>query len=101
MISYYSEQPEDAYDAVIRFNRRYTDEPYMPTPFSEPPYDAPHWWDLKHWILTEQLFWLDGSDPDLSLKTGDRDDFPFGNIEGRRFSHRFPYPLPKPYEPMK
>ncbi len=98
MISYFSEQPENAYDTVINFNRRYTDEPYTPFPFAEPPYDAPQWWDLCYWGSQKLLFWLDSNDPDLPLKSGDCNSFPYGNIEGRRFSHGFPYPLPKSYD---
>jgi hypothetical protein len=96
-ISYFSKHPKNAYDTVINFNRRYTDELYTPFPFAEPPYGAPHWWDLSYWVSQKLLFWLDSDDPDLPLKSEDSNSLPYVNIEGRRFSHTFPYPLPKSY----
>jgi hypothetical protein len=93
MITYFSENPGKTYESMKDYNRRYTDEPYTPFPFEEPSYDEQHWWDLPLWVSKGLLFWLDGTDPALPLKTGKVDAFPYGDVEGRRFSHRFPYPL--------
>jgi hypothetical protein len=55
-----------------------------------------HWWNLRQWVSAGQLFWVDGDDPALGIRTHDIEAFPYGDIRGRTYFHRFPYPLPKP-----
>jgi len=93
MVSYFSIQPKEAYDAVIKFNLKYTDEPYIPSPFLGGCSDD-YGEDLPRWVSAGQLFWVDGNDPALNLRTHDTEAFPYGGIIGRTYSHRFPYPLP-------
>lgn len=97
MVSYFSEQPEDAYQTVIRFNVDYV-EPGVAWPFIAPPDGYELWWDLNHWVSAGQLLWLDSHDPEFGIRTGDIDAFPYRNISGRTwpYLHIFPYPLPKP-----
>ncbi|MCC6603507.1 MAG: hypothetical protein IT327_09875 [Anaerolineae bacterium] len=97
IISYFSEQPQKAYDSVIAFNAKYV-EPGVAWPFIAPPEGYEHWWNLDYWVQKEQLFWVDANDPELGIRTGDTTSFPYGNIEGRTwpYLHTFPYPLPKP-----
>lgn len=96
MVGYFSEQPEEAYQAVINFNAPYV-EPGVAWPFIAPPEGCEQWWDLPRWVSAGQLFWVDGDDPGLGIRTHDSADFPYGHIKGRKwpYLHTFPYPLPK------
>jgi hypothetical protein len=97
MVSYFSERPEEAYDAVIKFSVDYV-EPGVAWVFIPPPNSCEHWWHLGQWVSTGQLFWVDGNDPALGIRTHDISAFPYIDITGRTrpYFHRFPYPLPKP-----
>jgi hypothetical protein len=46
-------------------------------------------WDLASWVAKGKLLWLDLDQPDLPLKAGPVDDFPYGNIEGIRKTYRY------------
>lgn len=41
-------------------------------------------WDLTRWVAAGKLQWLDPDEPDLPLRTGPAEDFPYARIEGRR-----------------
>jgi hypothetical protein len=51
------------------------------------------WDNLEKWVAAGKLYWLDSQSDSLSLQTGDTGRFPYANITGRSFSHRFPYPI--------
>lgn len=44
----------------------------------------PETFDLAQWVSHNKLRWLDISSPDLLLKSGPANDFPYTNIEGYR-----------------
>lgn len=44
----------------------------------------PEWWDLPSWVKKGKLLWLDPSSPNLELKSGPTEDFPYANIQGFR-----------------
>ncbi len=46
-------------------------------------------WDLVYWVTKSKLLWLDLYQPDLPLKAGPVEDFPYSNIEGIRKSHMY------------
>lgn len=46
-------------------------------------------WDLPSWVAKGKLLWLDLDHPNLPLKTGPVEDFPYGNIEGIRRSYTY------------
>ncbi len=76
MVSYFSHhKPEDVRDDVKWFgNRGYIEVPV--DIFSEPPDGTDHWWDLKRWVADGLLYWVDGNDPGLGLRTRDPEAFP-------------------------
>lgn len=93
LITYFSESPENVRRATTAFNMNYTDEPYSPSPFLAG--CRKNWGDLPYWVSTEKLYWVDGETPTLEIRTNTISDFPFQNITGRKYAHRFPYPLHK------
>lgn len=97
MVSYFSEKPKEAYDAVIGFNVPYVEDG-VAWPFISPPKGRENWWNLQEWITQGQLFWVNGNSPSLEISTRDPSNFPYGKITGRTvpYFHTFPYPLPKP-----
>ncbi len=44
----------------------------------------PEWWDLPLWVRRGKLLWLDPHSPNLELKSGPVEDFPYANIQGFR-----------------
>ncbi len=46
-------------------------------------------WDLPSWVEKGKLLWLDLEQPDLPLKAGPVEDFPYGNIEGIRKTYMY------------
>jgi len=46
--------------------------------------EHPEWWDLPLWVKREKLLWLDPYSPNLELKNGPIEDFPYANIQGYR-----------------
>jgi hypothetical protein len=97
MVSYFSSVPKIAYKVLLDHNRPYgevgVNKVFLPNVVRE------HWWDLRQWVSAGLLHWMDGSDPDLPIRTHDAEAFPYGEITGRRFFHQFPYPFPKPRKP--
>jgi len=49
--------------------------------------ETPEVWDLPLWVERGKLLWLDLDQPDLPLKSGPVEDFPYRNIEGIRKSY--------------
>ena len=52
----------------------------------------PHAFDLKYWVQKGKLQWLDLGQPDLPLKSGPVEDFPYVDIQfdrGNRYRMRF------------
>ena len=46
--------------------------------------EHPEWWDLRLWVERKKLLWLDPYSPDLQLRDGPVDEFPYANIQGYR-----------------
>jgi hypothetical protein len=94
MISYFSRTPEEAYSILLNHNASYgelgVNKAFLPNVVRD------HWWDLRRWVSAGQLYWVDGNDPDLSIRTHDIEAFPYGDMKGRKFFHQFPYPFPEP-----
>jgi len=44
----------------------------------------PEWWDLPLWVKKGKLLWLDPHSPNLELKSGPVENFPYANIQGFR-----------------
>ena len=44
----------------------------------------PEWWDLPLWVKKGKLLWLDPHSPNLELRNGPIEDFPYANIQGYR-----------------
>jgi hypothetical protein len=84
LVSHFSKRPDEADRAISDFNAEYVNiEEALPA-IILPPYTCQHWWDLRQWVAKGQLFWVDGTDPALGLRTGDLDAFPYGDIAGER-----------------
>jgi hypothetical protein len=41
-------------------------------------------WDLARWVQAGKLQWLDAESPDLPLRTGPAEAFPYANVQGHR-----------------
>lgn len=46
--------------------------------------EHPEWWDLLLWVKKGKLLWLDPHSPNLELRNGPIEDFPYANIQGYR-----------------
>jgi hypothetical protein len=89
LVSHFSDRPDEARRARRAFNAEYVNiEEALPA-IILPPYTCQHWWDLRQWVAKGQLFWVDGTDPALGLRTGDLDAFLYGDIAGERTKRRF------------
>jgi len=83
MVSYFSHhKPEDVRDDMKWFGNIGYMEVQVDI-FSEPPDGTDHWWDLKRWLADGLLYWVDGNDPGLGLRTRDPEAFPYGEVRGR------------------
>jgi hypothetical protein len=88
LVSHFSDRPSEADRAISDFNAEYMDiEALMAIIL--PPSTCQHWWDLRQWVAKGQLFWVDGTDPALGLRTGDLDASPYGDIAGERANREF------------
>lgn len=88
MVTYYAEKPER-----VRDERR---EEHAPKAASDPEYwgswlytydeanARPESYDLPHWVEKGKFLWLDASQPDLPLRSGPPEAFPYYPIEGFR-----------------
>lgn len=90
-ISYFSENPNEAYDAICSIMAESLGEYTTPMPFAVPPPGNEDWWELKKWVQNGTLFYLNENSNEFILSS-DAEKFPYGGIEGRRISHVFPYP---------
>lgn len=79
IISYFSEQPKEAIQEVERFNMNWYNlgesTLYLPLQFG-----GKYWADLSHWVAKGQLYWVDGNDPELNIRTHDVTAFPYGHL---------------------
>lgn len=46
----------------------------------------PEWWNLPLWVKRKKLLWLDPDSPDLALRSGPVEKFPYANVRGYRKS---------------
>ncbi len=88
LVSHFSETPKDASRARRAFNAEWLDEEVSQA-IILPPYTCQHWWDLRHWVAKSQLFWIDGTDSALGLRTSDLNAFPYGDIASERTKRQF------------
>ena len=88
LVSHFSEHPDEADRAISDFNAEHMDIEALQT-IILPPYTCQHWWDLRSWVAKGQLFWVDGTDPALGLRTNDLNTFPYGDIAGERIKRGF------------
>jgi hypothetical protein len=81
MISYFSTNPKMAVRDVYKFNVEWyvPEETILEMPI---PGGQEHWADLGHWVARGQLYWVDGTDPELNIRTHDVDAFPYGHLAG-------------------
>jgi hypothetical protein len=83
IVTYFSENPSDTREVVRAYNAFFRD-PRTPPMFWEPPDGREAWWDLRPWVAMGRLHWVDSSTPELRLRTRAVNEFPYGDIEGRR-----------------
>jgi hypothetical protein len=86
IVTYFSENPSDTREVVRAYNAFFRD-PHTPPMFWEPPDGREVWWDLRQWVAAGRLHWIDGSTPKLTLRTRPVTEFPYGDIEGRRYPY--------------
>jgi hypothetical protein len=90
LMSYFSEQPQKTYHSMVVAASAVSGAEGYATNFRVPvPNREEDWWDLRRWVATGQLFWVDANDPNLPLRTHDIDAFPYGNIIGRKTTRSF------------
>jgi hypothetical protein len=92
IVTYFSATPTDTREVVRTYNTFFRD-PRTPPLFWEPPDGRAAWWDLRQWVKARRLHWIDGSKAELALRpsgvarTHDIIEFPYGDIEGRRYPY--------------
>lgn len=86
IVTYFSENPSDTREVVRAYNTFFRD-PRTPPMFWEPPDGCERWWDLRRWVRSGRLHWIDGSIPELKLRTRAVTEFPYGELEGRRYPY--------------
>lgn len=88
MVSYFSQKrPEDIRKQVVyRANLHFSWSVPVDI-FAQPPDGTEHWWNLREWVAKGLLYWVDGNDPGLGLRTGDVQAFPYGEITGRKYPY--------------
>ncbi len=83
IISYFSKQSrQEIIAAVQNFNAKWYSVEASGTLYLPLQYGEAHWADLHYWIAKGQLYWVDGGDPELGIRTHDVDAFPYGNLTG-------------------
>jgi len=105
VITYYSADPaslnarrlagafEDHYMATP--TSRYAKLPLwrnLPAGMEPPMYQSGYidtWFDLPAWVKGGKLLWLDTADPELPLRAGPVEAFPYANITGRKGEHSY------------
>ena len=91
-VTYFSENPSNTREVVRAYNTFFHD-PRTPQTFCEPPDGREAWWDLRQWVAAGKLHWIDGSTPDLKLRTATStrshtvSEFPYADLEGRRYPY--------------
>ena len=79
VMSYFSKHPKETVRDVERFNQNWAAAAeatlYLPLQYGEP-----SWANLPQWVAAGQLYWVDGNDPELNIRTRDIEAFPYGNI---------------------
>ena len=86
IVTYFSENPSDTREVVRAYNTFFRD-PRTPPMFWEPPDGRDAWWDLRPWVEMGRLHWIDSSTPALKLRTRNGIEFPYSDIEGRRYPY--------------
>ncbi len=86
IVTYFSENPSNTHEVVRAYNAFFRD-PRTPPMFWEPPDGREAWWDLRQWVTAGRLHWIDGSAPDMKLRTRAATEFPYGDLEGRRYPY--------------
>ncbi|MCP4544177.1 MAG: hypothetical protein GY832_44260 [Chloroflexi bacterium] len=86
IITYYSSDPQLSYAHRWKnWKQEHHFPPFVRTPiFSDS--DQETWWDLVSWVKKGRLMWMDPDDPNLPLRTGPVESFPYVNIIGSRTS---------------
>ncbi len=98
VISYFVKWPLIARRNVTKTLREY--EPSMerrcllPYPHKGIP-DVESWWDMTKYVKEKKLLWIKPDDEKFSLMR-EVNQFPYGNIEGRRFPYIMAYPEEPP-----
>ncbi|MCP4372178.1 MAG: hypothetical protein GY797_29280, partial [Deltaproteobacteria bacterium] len=84
-VTYYSEEPQELVRRRVDSEREYgADDPEYEPLFLASMGEMtrqPHAYDLPYWVEQGKLQWLDLESPDLSLKAGPVEDFPYVNIQ--------------------
>ncbi len=86
IVTYFSANPNNTREVVRAYNTFFRD-PRTPPVFWEPPDGREAWWDLRRWVMAGRLHWIDGSAPTLPLRTRAVTEFPYGDLEGRRYPY--------------
>ncbi len=86
IVTYFSANPGDTREVVRAYNTFFGD-PGTPPMFWEPPDGREAWWDLRQWVMAGKLHWIDAHTPDLKLHTRSVTEFPYGDLEGRRYPY--------------
>jgi hypothetical protein len=90
MLTYYSNRPETLWERRRTEEAAYGagDPDYEPVTL-HPLGEEPKAWDLRLWVARKKLLWLDPDTPDLALKAGPSENFPYATIEGYRWPFIF------------
>lgn len=89
MVAYFC--PESEVQKIIESRHKYFEG--APDPIAIPDMlfmkneDIDEWFDLKRWVTKDRLYWLEPNNPELPLKKGLVEEFPFAEIEGRRWPY--------------
>jgi hypothetical protein len=89
LVTYYSTAPHVLWRRRKARAQEYEDGLHFPLMETWRGVESAEAWDLPHWVAKGKLLWLDLDQPDLPLKAGPVEDFPYGNIEGIRKTYRY------------
>lgn len=82
MVSHFSEISKEAIENVaLKFNLEFAG-PYII--YLTESRDT-SWQDLRSWVETGKLYWVDANTSTLEIRTSDAKNFPYGDIKGKTF----------------
>lgn len=86
VVAYFAEQREVRMRKRLTlrgFKPEYDRRTMLPWPIADG--EFPEWWDLDRWVIEGRLCWIEPEEAGLRVKCGHVEDFPYSNIEGRKW----------------